>query len=78
MNCPKNTFDMKMKEIIKINLIASFLFLGTILQGQEKKLVWEENFDGSALNEEVWNFDLVDGCPLMCVWGNTEIEIYTR
>ena len=78
MNCPKNTFDMKMKEIIKINLIASFLFLGTILQGQEKKLVWEENFDGSALNEEVWNFELGDGCPHMCGWGNNEKQIYTR
>jgi len=78
MNWPKNTFDMKIKDIIKINLIASFLFLGAILQGQEKKLVWEENFDGEVLNEEAWNFELGDGCPHMCGWGNNEKQIYTR
>jgi beta-glucanase (GH16 family) len=45
---------------------------------QEPKLIWEENFDGTALNEEVWNFELGDGCPNLCGWGNNEKQIYTK
>jgi beta-glucanase (GH16 family) len=43
-----------------------------------KKLVWEENFDGIKLNEFVWNFELGDGCPSICGWGNNEAQIYTK
>ena len=44
----------------------------------KSKLVWEENFDGNSLNEEIWNFELGDGCPNLCGWGNNESQIYTR
>lgn len=41
-------------------------------------LVWEENFDGDSLDESVWNFDLGNGCPELCGWGNNESQIYTK
>lgn len=44
----------------------------------ERALVWEENFDGNLLNEEVWNFELGDGCPNLCGWGNNERQLYTK
>ena len=44
----------------------------------KSKLVWEENFDGNSLNEEIWNFELGDGCPNLCGWGNNESQIYTK
>jgi len=45
---------------------------------QSQKLVWEENFDGVILNEAVWNYELGDGCPKICGWGNNERQIYTK
>lgn len=56
------------------------LLTATIATAQikERKLVWEENFDGKALNESVWNYELGDGCPNVCGWGNNERQIYTK
>lgn len=56
------------------------LLTGTIAMAQVKKgkLVWEENFDGKNLNESVWNYELGDGCPNVCGWGNNERQIYTK
>jgi beta-glucanase (GH16 family) len=45
---------------------------------QERKLIWEENFDGTELNETIWNYELGNGCPDICGWGNNEKQIYTN
>jgi len=45
---------------------------------KESKLIWEDNFDGTVLNEQIWNFELGNGCPDNCGWGNNEKEIYTK
>lgn len=45
-------------------------------QQTERQLVWEENFNGSQLNESNWNFELGNGCP-NCGWGNNERQLYT-
>jgi beta-glucanase (GH16 family) len=42
------------------------------------KLVWEENFNSKKLNLKNWNFELGDGCPEICGWGNNENQIYTK
>lgn len=39
-------------------------------------LVWSEEFNGSQLNTNDWNYDVGDGCP-NCGWGNNELEYYT-
>lgn len=59
------------------------LFLALVMQccwAQEskRKLVWEENFNGKALNESIWNYELGDGCPNICGWGNNEKQVYTK
>jgi beta-glucanase (GH16 family) len=46
------------------------------LKGQEMKLVWEEDFNGEALNLDNWNYVLGDGCPNLCGWGNNEEQTY--
>lgn len=43
----------------------------------KRKLVWQENFNGKTLDEKVWNYELGDGCPNICGWGNNERQIYT-
>ena len=47
-------------------------------QTQKRTLVWEENFNGSSLDESIWNFELGDGCPNLCGWGNNELQTYTN
>lgn len=44
----------------------------------DPKLIWEENFNGNELNEANWNYQLGDGCPEICGWGNNEKQVYTK
>lgn len=55
-------------------LISSFCFA----QKAKRTLVWEENFDKPQLSEAIWNYELGDGCPNLCGWGNNERQIYTN
>lgn len=41
------------------------------------KLIWEEEFTGTALDEQSWTYELGDGCP-NCGWGNNELQFYQR
>ncbi len=62
------------KGLILLLLVSNFC----ISQNKERKLVWEENFNVKKLNETNWNFELGDGCPNLCGWGNNEKQIYTK
>jgi beta-glucanase (GH16 family) len=47
--------------------------------GTEKpKMIWfdEFNTDG-APDSTIWGYDIGDGCPHVCGWGNDELEYYT-
>lgn len=46
--------------------------------GNDEKVVWSDEFDTEVLNEAYWNFELGDGCPELCGWGNNEPQIYTK
>jgi len=41
-------------------------------------LIWADEFDGTSLNEKDWNYELGDGCPGNCGWGNNELEYYKK
>lgn len=41
-------------------------------------LVFEEEFNGDALNDKVWNIQTGDGCPDLCGWGNQELQFYKK
>lgn len=42
------------------------------------ELVWTDEFDGTAINANNWDYDLQDGCQIdLCGWGNNEWEWYT-
>ena len=44
-----------------------------------KNLVWSDEFDKpGAPDDAQWNYDLGDGCPAVCGWGNNELEYYTK
>lgn len=40
-------------------------------------LVWSDEFSGTDLSEN-WTFELGDGCPDLCGWGNQELEFYKK
>lgn len=50
--------------------------------GQEKKKtwkqVWADEFNSTELDTMYWNFELGDGCPNLCGWGNAERQLYTK
>ncbi len=64
-----------MKNVILSTFVLLVNF--SVAQKTERKLVWEENFNGTELNESVWNFELGNGCP-NCGWGNNERQLYTK
>ncbi|MFK7773095.1 MAG: glycoside hydrolase family 16 protein [Saprospiraceae bacterium] len=44
------------------------------------EMVWSDEFDGSAIDESKWSYDIGDGCQIsndLCGWGNNELEYYT-
>ncbi|MBF6640165.1 glycoside hydrolase family 16 protein [Flavobacterium sp. J49] len=64
-----------MKKLLFLSLL-SFSFC--LAQKEKRKLVWEENFSGKQLDESAWNFELGNGCPNNCGWGNNEKQLYTN
>jgi len=63
-----------------MNKLLLFLVLNYSVFSQKNpyKLVWEENFNDTKLDETSWNFELGSGCPNLCGWGNNEAQFYTK
>lgn len=40
-------------------------------------LVWQDEFEGTALSDH-WVYEIGDGCPNLCGWGNNELQYYRR
>lgn len=61
-------------------LIEASLFLNSSCQIQSnKKLVWSDEFDQTGQPDtSKWDYDLGDGCPAVCGWGNNEAQYYTK
>ena len=61
------------------NLILLFVSLIFLLSCSEKKPVWSDEFNYTGLPDSTrWGYDLGDGCPNVCGWGNNEAQFYTR
>ncbi len=42
------------------------------------ELIWSDEFQTNSLNEDDWTFEIGNGCPNICGWGNNELEFYQR
>ena len=63
----------------KIGLLSCLLLIAVSCKAQKySELVWSDEFNGSTLDLNSWNFQLGDGCPTICGWGNNERQIYTE
>ncbi|MDX1906246.1 MAG: family 16 glycosylhydrolase [Bacteroidia bacterium] len=40
-------------------------------------LAWQDEFNGTSLDLTSWTYEIGDGCPNVCGWGNNELEYYT-
>lgn len=63
-------------------LVVALLISGLIHDKKDHpasmKLVWADEFDGKGLPDSTrWGYDLGDGCPQNCGWGNNELQYYT-
>lgn len=63
--------------------ISIIVIAGTILSScstsKKQNLVWADEFDApGAPDSTKWNYDMGDGCPNNCGWGNNELEYYTK
>jgi hypothetical protein len=67
---------MKPSDFKMMKYLFGILCLSILIscKTNSKKLVWEENFNGDVLNKAIWNYELGDGCPNLCGWGNNELQ----
>ena len=62
---------------ILLFLTASILLL-FVNNSNAQTLVWQEEFNSTSLNTNLWTYDFGDGCERnLCGWGNSELENYT-
>ena len=69
-------FFNKAIKIVSILLITSIVFLSNI---NAQTVVWQEQFDSTGLNPNIWTYDFGDGSQRAAGygWGNSELEYYT-
>ncbi|MEL6143481.1 MAG: family 16 glycosylhydrolase, partial [Bacteroidota bacterium] len=59
-----------------ILFFSALLFSLSGVWAQCPNLVWSDEFDGTSLNTADWNYQIGDGCPDLCGWGNGERQFY--
>lgn len=46
---------------------------------EEYSLVWQDEFNYTGYpDSSKWDYDIGNGCPGLCGWGNNELQYYTR
>ncbi len=65
-----------MKRVYTVLLFVALCPLN--LFSQCYNLVWSDEFDGPDLDLNNWNYNIGDGCPDLCGWGNGELQYYTN
>lgn len=62
------------------SIVFSFLLLIPLVsfsQDQKYKLEWSDDFSGTEIDESKWSFQVGDGCPNLCGFGNNELQYYS-
>jgi beta-glucanase (GH16 family) len=61
-------------------ILALLIFsLCTSPQVDRRKLVWSDEFNTPGKpDDSKWGYDMGDGCPNVCGWGNNELQYYTN
>ncbi|MDO3695520.1 glycoside hydrolase family 16 protein [Wenyingzhuangia sp. chi5] len=60
------------------SLLYSCLLFLTISAYSQEKIIFDDDFNKSELDTTYWSYDLGDGCPNLCGWGNEESQWYQK
>lgn len=41
------------------------------------EMAWQDEYEGQELSSDDYNYEMGDGCPNICGWGNNELQFYT-
>lgn len=63
--------------ITRITNVFLFFFALSFSVTAQYSLVWSDEFNGNALDGAKWVYEIGDGCPNLCGWGNNESQYYT-
>lgn len=59
-------------------IIISLVTIFSCEKKEQENIVFFEDFNTENLNETHWNYELGNGCPNLCGWGNNERQYYTK
>lgn len=78
LHCGSPVF-MSTAKIFIVSVCSVTMVLLGCQPRSEPELVWSDEFDyyGSP-DPAKWDYDVGDGCPDLCGWGNQELQYYTR
>ncbi|MCO6461234.1 MAG: glycoside hydrolase family 16 protein [Saprospiraceae bacterium] len=64
---------------MRLILFKWLLITSLFGRAQYTHLVWSDEFEGSSnvLDSSKWSYDIGNGCPDNCGWGNRQQEYYT-
>ena len=69
---------MRLIRITFYTILFLMFSLTAYSQDDCKFLVWGDEFDYTGLPDSLkWGYDVGDGCPELCGWGNNEQQYYT-
>jgi hypothetical protein len=61
------------------NTISTFKNITVFVTIEGPQLVWSDEFNtNGSLDVTKWNYDIGNGCPNLCGWGNGEAQYYTN
>lgn len=63
---------------IKLVVLLFVSMCWPTIRAQEGNLLFYEDFKGNSLDTTKWNYELGDGCPELCGWGNNELQFYDK
>ncbi len=69
---------MQLRTIIQL-IIFFTIFFSANVQSQCPQIIWSDEFDGTAVDQSKWSFQIGNGCeegPDLCGWGNNELQYY--
>lgn len=60
------------------SIVILFIVVSLFSCKKEEEVLFFEDFSGNSLDTSIWNYELGDGCPNLCGWGNNERQVYTK
>lgn len=63
---------------LQLTAIVFFLWLTLSSTHAQSFLRWSDEFDGTVLDTNFWSYQIGNGCPNLCGWGNNELQFYRQ